>query len=100
MPMGASITAHMNRGLHRNSYEDSGAYGYDFTGAHGLSQRFGILTDISSFMRDNECMGEKLIILMHNFHQILAVIPQGRRADSWLHRLLLVKSGANPNLFI
>ena len=90
----------MNRGLQRNSYADSGAYGYDFTGAHGLSQRFGILTDISSLVRNNECMGEKLIMLMHNFHQILAVIPQGRRAHSWLQQLSLAKSGANPNLFI
>jgi ATP-dependent DNA helicase PIF1 len=29
----------------------------------------------------DECMGGKLVILMHDFRQILPVIPQGRRAD-------------------
>ena len=27
-------------------------------------------------------MGGKLVILMHDFQQILPVVPQGRRADS------------------
>ena len=32
-------------------------------------------------MGNGEYMGGKLIILMHDFRQILPVIPQGRRAD-------------------
>ncbi len=47
----------------------------------------------------NEYMGGKLVILMHDFRQILPVIPQGRRADivaaaitngeAWEHFILL-----------
>ncbi|KAL7481391.1 hypothetical protein ACHAW6_009557 [Cyclotella cf. meneghiniana] len=42
----------------------------------GLLDRF-----LQELMGNNEYLGVKLIILMHDFHQILPVIPQDRRAD-------------------
>ena len=46
---------------------------------------FKLLDLLDRFLRElmgnNEYMGGKLVILMHDFRQILPVVPQGRRAD-------------------
>jgi hypothetical protein len=50
-----------------------------------LMMNYKLLDLLDRFLRvligNDENMGGKLVILMHDFRQILPVVPQGRRAD-------------------
>jgi ATP-dependent DNA helicase PIF1 len=55
---------------------------------------------VQELMGNNECMGGKLIISMHDFCQILPVVPQGGRADIMAAAVMSRKIWSQSNLVI